>query len=56
MLTTVFESRDTCPAVERAIWDQLCLSGGEFEGIRKLNTLELLELQRLIERRINHMT
>ena len=53
---TVFETRDTCPAVERQIWDQLCLSGGEFEGIRELNTLELQELQRLVERRISHTT
>lgn len=52
----VFETRDVCPAVERAIWDQMSLSGGEFMGVREMNLLELQELNRLIERRITFTT
>lgn len=50
---TVYESKNDAPMVESFIWDKICQSWGNFEGVKALSKVELLTLAEMCKQQAN---
>lgn len=41
----LYETKKDCPPVESLIWDKVCCSFGDFEGVKELSFAELSMLR-----------
>ena len=44
---------EDCPPVERALWNSVACSYGDFEGIKELSFTDLLSLRSLVDRQMH---